>query len=262
MVDYHTHTALCGHATGTIEEYVEAAIARSLAEIGFADHAPLPEGMREGITMRADEVERYISMVGEARRSFGDRIKIKTGLEVDFPFFDAFDRKYLSDPRIDYLIGSCHFLGDWPFDHDAYVERFAERDIDDIYNEYFGILAALIESGAFDIIGHFDVVKKFGHRPRGNFDDVIGRLARGCASHGIAVELNTAGLRKPVREIYPSPKILGTLFRENVAVTLGSDSHAPGEIAHEFPRALEILRKIGYRKISGFASRRRYELPI
>ncbi len=262
MVDYHTHTSLCGHAVGTVEEYVEAAIARGLTEIGFADHAPLPDGMREGITMRVDEVERYIALVDEARASFGGRIKVRTGLEVDFPFFDTFDVKYLSDPRIDYLIGSCHFLGDWPFDHDAHVERFAERDIDDIYAEYYGILARLIESGAFNIIGHFDVVKKFGHHPRGDFGSCIGRLARGCAARGIAVELNTAGLRKPVGEIYPSEKIIGILFRENVAVTLGSDSHAPGEIAHEFPRAVEILRKIGYRKISGFASRRRFDIPL
>ncbi|TAL36595.1 MAG: histidinol-phosphatase HisJ family protein [Spirochaetes bacterium] len=262
MVDYHTHTELCEHAVGSVDDYIRAAIDGGLQEIGFADHAPLPDNLREGITMRVGDTEKYLSLIAGKRAEYAGRIAVKTGFEVDFPFFDTFDRRYLTHPGIDYLIGSCHFIGDWPFDHPAATERFKERDIDEIYTEYYAILERLIASGAFQIIGHFDLVKKFGHRARAEFEDTITVLARACASRDIAVELNTAGLRKPVGEIYPSQKILGILFRENTPVTLGSDAHAPEEVAWEFARAVELLRRTGYRSISGFSARRRYDIPL
>jgi histidinol-phosphatase (PHP family) len=261
LVDYHNHTALCGHATGTVEEYIEAAIGKGLAEIGFSDHAPLPAGLREGITMHEDQTEEYLSSIQYNAQKYKAHIAVRTGFEVDFPLHDTFNRQYLHDPRIDYLIGSCHFIDGWAFDHPDYIDGFSTRDIDEIYSRYYAILQDLISCGHFDIVGHFDLVKKFGHRARKDFKKEIAALFNE-APRPIAVEINTAGLRKPVKEIYPSADIVELLFSLNVPVTLGSDSHNPDEVACEFDTAVAMLKKAGYRKISGFGKRRRFDIVL
>lgn len=260
LVDYHNHTTLCGHATGTIAEYIENALSKGLVEIGFADHAPLPENLRKNITMRPEEMEEYLSTVAFHAEQYKHRIGVRVGLEVDFPLQASFDIRYLTDARIDYLIGSCHILDGWLFDHPNYIDGFSTRDIDEIYSRYYEILHLLIASGHFQILGHLDLVKKFGHRPKKNFSNVIKHLFDN--SHNIAVEINTAGLRKPVAEIYPSKEIIALLFSINIPVTLGSDAHNPDEVAYEFGSVVELLKKIGYRKISTFRKRQRFDLLL
>jgi histidinol-phosphatase (PHP family) len=262
LPDYHIHTELCGHATGAVDEYIEAAIGASLGEIGFSDHAPLPEELREGITMPPEKTEPYIAMVQDAAGRYRDRIEVRTGFEVDFPLHPTFDSSYFSDPRLDFLTGSCHFIDGWPFDHPEFMKEFDRRDIDETYRRYFAILKDLVSSGLFNIIGHLDLVKKFGHRPTEDFTGAIEAIFSNCPHRDMAVEINTAGLRKPVGEMYPSRDIIDTLFRLNVPVTLGSDAHCPGEVGHEFGSAVELIRRAGYRKISGFKKRKRFDIQL
>jgi histidinol-phosphatase (PHP family) len=262
LADYHIHTYLCEHATGQPDDYIGNALKRGLAEIGFADHAPLPEGLREGITMRAEDMESYLTLIGQMQEVYRDDIAVRLGLEVDFPLHPSFDLRYCGDHRIDFLIGSCHFLDGWAFDHPREAAEFEKRDIDDVYSGYYALLTKLIRSRLFDIIGHFDLVKKFGHREKRDFSADIREAARLCAGAGIAVEINTAGLRKPVREMYPSERIVSILFEENVPVTLGSDAHAPEETAFGCDAAVAMLTKAGYRKICGFSKRKRYDITL
>jgi len=262
MLDYHNHTSLCGHASGEIHEYVEAAIKQGMLDIGFSDHAAMPEALRHGISMAPDETEEYIKSILNAGEIYRDKINVRLGFEVDFPLFDTFDRGIFSDERIDFIMGSCHFLGDWAFDHPGFIQGFEERDIDAIYLDYYSVIEKMAESGLFDIIGHFDLVKKFGHRPRSSMEDPVKRIAAKLAQTGTAVEINTAGLRKPVGEIYPSAQIVEILFQKNVPVTLGSDSHSPDEVGAGYAQAYEMLKRAGYRKISGFIKRKRYEVNL
>ncbi|MFH0977297.1 MAG: histidinol-phosphatase HisJ family protein [Spirochaetota bacterium] len=263
LIDYHTHTELCGHASGTIDEYVIEAIKKNLKEIGFSDHAPLPEGKREGITMLPEETEKYIELVESKIEQYKDKIEVKVGFEIDFPLMDSFDRKYLTDARLDYLIGSCHFLGDWAFDHPDNIHEFSKRDIDRIYSEYYGIMHDLINTGYFNIIGHFDIVKKFGHRARRDFTNQLEKLAQHIAKQkNLAVEINTAGIRKPVQEMYPSDDVIRIFYNANAPITLGSDSHKPEEVGYLFDKAVEKAKKAGYRKVSGFSKRIRYDIAL
>ncbi len=263
LIDYHTHTELCGHASGSTDDYISEAIKKDLAEIGFSDHAPLPEGLREGITMLPEETEQYIGLIENKKQIYRNKIEIKIGFEIDFPITDALDTKYLTDPRLDYLIGSCHYLGDWAFDHPGNIKEFEKRDINNVYGEYFKIITDLVRSGYFNIIGHFDLVKKFGHRAKTDFTKTVEDLARLIAlGKNLAVELNTAGIRKPVNEIYPSRKIIEIFYNYNVPVTLGSDAHKPEEVGYGFSGAVKILKDAGYRKISGFIKRQRYDIEI
>ena len=256
LPNLHNHTPLCGHASGSIDGYIEAAIEKGISFMGFSDHAPLPEELRQGITMHPDEIEEYISLVEQARDRFSGRIEVLLGFEVDFPLHDTFPAAYFNDSRIDYLIGSCHFIDGWPFDHDDYIAEFSRRDINDIYARYYEIIAGLIDCRLFDVAGHFDLVKKFGHRATGDFSATIDTLAKKMSRAGMAFEVNTSGLIKPVGEMYPSQDIIEIFFRNNVAVTLGSDSHSPEHVGYGFESALEAIRSAGYRKMVTYRKRR------
>jgi histidinol-phosphatase (PHP family) len=255
FVDFHSHTFLCGHATGTPDEYIQSAIKKGIRIYGFSDHAPLPERLRENVTMSPDQTEEYIAMIDAKKREYRDRISIRIGFEVDFPLWDSFDKKYLTDPRLDYLIGSCHLLGEWPVDHSAVKDEYITRGIDNVWEAYFDNLLACASSGLFNIIGHFDLAKKFGYRPSKDFSAKIREIARAAHRTNTAVELNTSGLRKLAKEIYPSESIVKILFEENTAVTLGSDSHTPDDVGADFDKAAAVLRKIGYTKIASFEKR-------
>jgi histidinol-phosphatase (PHP family) len=256
MVDFHSHTTLCGHAVGTPDEYIEQAIRKGIRIFGFSDHAPLPDEMREGVTMSIAQTEAYISMIEEKREDYKGKIEIRIAFEVDFPLLDSFDRRYLTDPRLDYLIGSCHLLGTWPVDHSAYKDQYEIRGVDVIYSEYYDSLLKCAESGYFNIIGHFDLTKKFGYRPTHDFSSKIRAVAKAAAHNNTAVELNTSGLRKPVKEIYPTAQIVQILFEENTPVTLGSDAHTPEDVGADFDKAIAVLKKTGYKRIASFEKRR------
>jgi histidinol-phosphatase (PHP family) len=262
MVDYHTHTSRCGHATGTVEEYVQSALSKGIREIGIADHAPMPESQRAGLTMSAGEVEEYIRSVEECRERYAGRIDVRLGFEVDYPLLDSFDARYLTDPRIDYLIGSCHFIDGWPFDHHDCIDGWKERDINGIHASYYSILESMAGSGLFNIMGHFDIVKKFGFRAGGDFLPAIEKTARVMAAGNVAAEINTAGMKHPAREMYPADAILEIFFRCNVPVTLGSDAHRPDQTGHLFAEALAKISGAGYRKVSGFSKRQRYDITL
>jgi histidinol-phosphatase (PHP family) len=262
MIDYHTHTNRCGHASGTVEEYIETALLNKIHEIGFSDHAPLPESMSEGYTMPASEVEPYIASIEEYRERYKNRIAVKLGFEVDFPLTDGFDRRYFSDRRIDYLIGSCHFIDGWPFDHPDFTDGYRDRDIDDIYASYYSVTESLAVSKLFDVIGHFEIIKKFGHRPKRDFSPSIEKIARIMAANSLTAEINTAGMIHPVREMYPSDRIIQIFFNCNVPITIGSDAHRPDQVGNLFPEAIGKITRAGYRKISGFSKRKRYDILL
>jgi histidinol-phosphatase (PHP family) len=262
MIDFHTHTYLCEHATGAPEEYVESAITKGIGILGFSDHAPLPEGLREGITMTERQVDEYIAIVKKLQEKYRERISIRLGFEVDFPLRDSFNRDILVDSRIDYLIGSCHYLGNWPVDYHEAIREYDIRGVDSVYSAYYDSLLECAASGMFDIIGHFDLTKKFGYRASVDMTQKIRSIAKAAARTGTAVELNTSGLRKPVREIYPSDRIIQVLFEENVAVTLGSDAHSPGEVGSDFDKALSVITRIGYTKVAVFEKRKKRMIDI
>lgn len=262
MIDYHTHTSRCGHAYGTVEEYIQSALSKNIIEIGFSDHAPMPEAERDGYTMGAAEIEPYIASIEEMREFYRGKIGVRVGFEVDFPLLGSFPERYFSDGRIDYLIGSCHFIDGWAFDHPDYMDEYGKRDIDDIYGRYFSIMEALASSRIFDVVGHLEIVKKFRYRATRDFMPVVETIARALGAAGTAVEINTAGMDHPAGEMYPSDDIIRILFDCNVPVTLGSDAHRPEQVGRFLPEAAEKLARAGYRMISGFEKRHRYDIPL
>lgn len=261
LADYHIHTRRCGHATGNAAEYVDAARKVGLREIGFADHIPqyfLPPDSRDpGLAMAEEELGSYVAEVLENRAACKD-VVVRLGIEADFaPGQEAALKEILNSHPFDYVLGSVHYLNGWGFDNPEQTGGYSGRDIDDLYREYFELVRRMVSTGLFDVVAHPDLLKKFGYRPRSDILPLYEETVRGIAAAGVAVEVNTAGLRQPVKEMYPHPDFLGLCCRYGVPVTLGSDAHRPVDVGRDFGEALALLRRTGYRETAFFENRRR-----
>ena len=266
LVDYHVHHERCGHAMEPMAAYVRAALARGLGEMGFSDHLwqywlP-PERRDPELGMREEQLAEYVAEARALRRAHPE-IRLRLALEVDYiPAQERALEPLLARHAWDYLLGSVHFLGEWGFDQERQLDEYARRDVDAVYLEFFDLVGQAAESGLFDVMTHVDLPKKFGHRPRGDLGPAQRRLAERLARAGVAIEVNTSGLRKPVGEIYPSLGLLTLLCEAGVPATLSSDAHRPEDVGADFDRALEHLRQAGYREYAAFEGRRRALRPL
>ncbi len=256
-VDYHLHTPLCGHATGEPWEYVEQGLKVGLAEMGFSDHAPLLSHRDPTITMGREQLPGYLRMIQDVQARYAKQIRIKIALEADFlPGYEEQTKELLATFDYDYIIGSVHFIRRWAFDDPAERDRWNQEDINKVYRTYFDLLRQSARSKLFDIMGHVDLVKKFGHRPTEDMTGEVKETAKVFKQCGVAVEINTSGLRKPVREMYPAPGMLKIYREAGVPLTFGSDAHTPQDVGKDFDQALALARAAGYREHCIFTQRK------
>src|SRR5918912_1421430 len=251
LVDYHVHTARCGHAVGAMERYVERALEAGLTELGFSDHLYMywlePDQRDPTLGMAEWEHDFYIEDVERCRTRYASDITIRLSTEADYiPGHEQALERILRGYDWDYVIGSVHFLDGWGFDDARYLAGFAEWDIDALYARYFSILGDSAETGLFDTIAHAGLVKKVGHRPSREQSEAYAGLAARLSRAGVCIEVNTSGLRKPVAEMSPRPDLVRACCLAGVPVTFGSDAHAPAEVAADLARAADVMRTAGY----------------
>jgi histidinol-phosphatase (PHP family) len=265
LADYHTHHYRCGHAIGQMDDYVEAAIAAGLDEIGLSDHAPIyhfegdPHPRPLG-AMAQSELPAYVEEMQRVRERFAGRIRVRLGVESDYILgWDAHYKTLWRSYPLDYVIGSIHWLDKWSI-FDSTLPCGSEPA--DVYAEYLRTTQAAARSGAFDIIGHLDCLKTAGHIPEPALTPLFDETARVLAETGVAIELNTSGWRKPFKECFPRADLLARCCHYGVAVTLGSDAHAPADVAHRFGDAIALLQEVGYREYATFAARKRRMVPL
>jgi len=261
--DYHMHTPLCRHATGEPEEYAKRALELGLQEIGFSDHAPMPQDDFDNWRMNTGQLDEYVANVRRAQQDF-PQLTIRLALEVDYlPGYEDWIRGLAARHPWDYFIGSVHYVSDdWAIDDPQKLSEWKHRNADEVWAVYFERLAQAAETGFFEIIGHADLPKKFGHRPSRDGAPLYEKFLSAAKKHNCAIELNTAGLRKDCREIYPSRQILELAFQKGVPITFGSDAHTPGEVGMNFADAVQLARQVGYRKCCRFAQRNRDLVPF
>jgi histidinol-phosphatase (PHP family) len=256
--DYHMHTPLCRHAVGEPVEYAAQAANAGVKEIGFSDHNPMAEDDFDEWRMFLGDLDTYVANVERARKEF-PQIRILLAMEVDYiPGFEDWIRKLATRHPWDYFIGSVHYVNDaWDIDNPAKVAEWKKREPFEVWELYFERLTRAAQSGLFEIIGHADLCKKFCFYPREDPAALYAGFLDAVREWNVAIELNTAGLRKDCREIYPSERLLRMAFERNVPITFGSDAHAPGEVGADFVQAVELARNVGYRSSCRFRNRQR-----
>ncbi len=249
LPDYHTHTVRCGHAEGQAADYVEAARRAGLLALGVADHLPLLPEPDPELSMPLCELPEYVAEVLSLKVLYPDYVLL--GIEADYRRETVGEvASLLSSQPFDYVIGSVHFVRDWAFDDPRQVDRYVGREIDALWVDYLELVGEAADTGLFTIVGHLDLVKKFGYRPDRALDRELERLVARIARAGMLVEINTAGLRKPAKEAYPSLHILRLLREAGVSITFGSDAHRPAEVGEGFDQAKALAQEAGYREFA------------
>jgi histidinol-phosphatase (PHP family) len=273
LTDYHVHLRLDDSperfvetfTAATVERYRETATERGISELGVAEHiyrfsAALdiwehPFWRRYAF----DDLDAYCGFVRE-------ETDLKLGIEMDFvPGREDRIANQLDGRDWDYVVGSIHFLRDHSLDTEDYSIWGAGESPEKIWRRYFDTLAESARTGLYDIIGHPDLVKVWGRAapiPDGDLRRYYEPAVEAFAESGVAVELSTAGWRKPVGEQYPSRPYLEMLVDAGCPIALSSDAHTSDQLGFEYERAVELLEQAGVREIAVFERRQRRLEPL
>ncbi|MFH0727017.1 MAG: histidinol-phosphatase [Pseudomonadota bacterium] len=261
-INYHVHTPLCNHATGSMLDYIREAIRLGLKEICFLDHLTLNPADR-GLSMTPEEVALYVQAARNLAHRFRDEIGVKVGLEIDFhPDFIALFTHIAKTFDFDVIGGSVHYLGPMDIVTRRGDWKSGKGDTDAVYGHYFEVLHRMLDHDFFDMVCHFDLLKKFGRLPDESFESEIDGLLTRIKDKGLALEVNTSGYGHPVGEAYPSGKILCKCFRHGIPITLGSDAHRPDQLISHYDNARALITAAGYTHLSTFSRRQRGRIPI
>ena len=273
LTDYHLHlrsdatdaTTAEHHTLENVRRYRETASARGIAELGVAEHVyrftQALELWRHPFweSYAHDDIDEYCAFVRE-------RTDLRLGIEVDFvPGAEERTAELLAARDFDYVVGSVHFITDGAVDMDDYGVWGAGVGAEAVWERYFATLGDAARSGLFDILAHPDLVKYWGGArpaPDGDLRRFYELGVAGVAESGIAVEVSTAGLRKPVGELYPSAEFLEMCLQVGAPVALSSDAHRPEDVGADYDRALAALAGAGVRELSVFERRERRLVPI
>jgi len=253
IIDLHNHTTLCNHADGTIEAYVQQAIEKKIDIFGFSDHAPMH--FDEEWRMRFYEMPSYEEEVLHVKEKYQHAIKILLGYEVDF--LEGYIDESVLNRNVDYLIGSVHYLGTWGFDNPEFIGEYKHYDINEIWKRYFAAIEMMAKSNLFDIVGHIDLIKIFNYLPTTDVRLIAQEAIKAIKKADMVVEINAAGLRKPVKEQYPSNPLMELLAEHDIPITFGSDAHAIEHIGFCQEELRLLAKHYGYQKCATFENRER-----
>jgi len=271
--DYHLHlrpdepgaTPERHFTAANAERYREAAEERGIAELGVAEHVYRFTAALEvwehpfWREWARDDIDDYCGFVRE-------ETDLRLGIEADYvPGREDRMGNLLEGRDWDYVIGSVHFLRDRSVDTEDYSVWGAGESPEKVWRRYFETVAESALSGLYDVIAHPDLVKVWGNRaprPDGDLRYFYEPAVEAFAEAGVAVELSTAGLRKPVGELYPARPYLEMVLDAGCPIALSSDAHLPEQVGFEYERAIELLQELGVQELAVFERRERRMEPV
>lgn len=257
ITSYHIHSTF-SDGRDTVADIVQAANDVGLDEVGISDHlVVLPKGQTVSWSMAVDDLGRYFDAIERAAATAPKGLIVRRGLEVDFlPETIEQVSDLLSRCPLDYVIGSVHFFDGFPIDEcKQRWDRISESERDDIIRGYWGRISEMARTRLFDIAGHLDLYKKFGHLPTVDISDEILTAIDAIAESGMSIELNTSGWHKPIGEAYPSAVMLKGCLARGIPVIVTSDAHTALDLAADYDRAIRLLRNLGWNNTVIYSNR-------
>jgi histidinol-phosphatase (PHP family) len=250
--DYHTHPQghrIQGYSEALLQPWIDSARRVGLTDIAFTDHDRYCRGVD------FDELARL--------HDKNPDLKIRAGIELDNdPESSLAGRKWVEEhwDKLDFVLGSVHFLerNDQMFDTiPAGAAQFEGRNIDELYADYFRRVREIAATGLVDCLAHLDLVKIHGHRPNAEVEAIAGETLDFIRARNLAIELSTAGWRKPVNELYPSDALIKVAIQNGVAFTTASDAHSHVQLGENFPRLADKMSTLGVREVCVYEKHRR-----
>jgi histidinol-phosphatase (PHP family) len=247
-----------------VERYLDAARVAGIEELGVSEHIYRFEQSLElwdhpfWCRQATDDLDAYCEFVRSTA--------LRLGIELDYvPGAEDRTEELLAARDFDYVVGSVHFIGEGAVDMDEYGVWAREQDPDEVWRRYFNAVATAARSGLFDILAHPDLVKVWGggrpgplRDPRVYYEPAVEAIVES----GIAVEVSTAGLRKPVGEIYPAPAFAEMCVEAGAPFALSSDAHTPEHVGYAYGQAVALLRSLEVDEICVFERRVRRLEPL
>lgn len=272
LTDYHLHLRPDEEdtpperyfTTENVERYQAAAATVGIDELGVSEHIHR--------FTQALELWRHPFWEEEARDDldayceFVRTTSLKLGIECDFvPGAEDRTASLLEARDFDYVVGSVHFVGEAAVDHEGWDIWEGRGDAEGVWRRYFEALAECARSGLFDVLAHPDLVKVWGSGrplPERDLRFFYEPAIEAIAESGIAVEVSTAGLRKPVAELYPARAFVEMCVEVGAAFSLSSDAHLPEQVGFGYEHALEFLSDLEVSEICVFERRSRRLEPL
>ena len=255
--DYHMHPQ--GHRVQRytqelLQPWADSARRLGLKDIAFTDH----DRYHAGIDF--DEINRL--------RERNPNLRLRAGIELDNdPVHSAAGRKWIEKnwEKLDFVLGSVHFLerADQMFDSvpDG-AAQFQRSNIDEIYADYFRRLREIIATGLVDALAHLDLIKIHGHRPTADIGTLVNETLELIRARNLAIELSTAGWRKPVNELYPSDSIIKLAMEKGIRFTTASDAHSHVQIGENFDKLSDKMAETGIREVCIFEKHKAVQVPL
>ncbi|MDK2970440.1 MAG: histidinol-phosphatase family [Candidatus Sumerlaeota bacterium] len=266
-VDYHNHTVLCHHATGTVEEYLERARDLGIAEYGFAEHSYwMVRPDARNLCPSLEEMQTYFQWMDRAREQWdgsGGGPLLRVGLEADWvPDRIGEAKRFVQSYPFDYILGSVHHLQDPATGKWVSSWWFDECDLDTIYTTYFEEVAQLARSGLCDILAHLDVIRRSTRVPEKGVLPYVEAILPAIVESGVAVEINASGRDHLNGDFFPQEDVLRLLIEAGVPITFGSDAHAPTHVGRYASDVVELFTACGGREFMRFENRRMIPTPV
>jgi len=250
LLDYHVHSTYSGDGKASVEQMCERAVELHITEIAFTehlDHNPVD------VSYGNFDVDSFCAQIDGARARFDGRLRILKGVEFGEPHLYQRQLEELrADNLFDFIMGAVHWVGDTI----VAIDAFSRLDVGELYRLYFDEVLKAVESGGFDVLAHFDLVKRYGVKYAGPFRlepfrEQIASILAAMIEREIALEVNTSGLRQPCREPFPSFEIL-ELYRQlgGDLITIGSDAHRIEQMGFGLHEGVEMIRAAGYNSVA------------
>src|SRR5215203_187720 len=252
LIDYHLHVIAHGDRPMTVEnilKYCEVARVRGIRQMGITEH-----------DRYLDEID--LAAFQEARE-LSREVELRLGIEIDFV---AGAEERMDDDATalpyDYVIGSVHRVDNEEVDRITDQRIYDRYETYDLYAAYYANVRKAALSGRFEILGHPDLIKIFRRFPDRDITSILEETADAVAESGVVVDVNAAGLRKPIGEIYPARAFLEMFHKRGVPIILSSDAHAPEEVAMGYDTSLALVHDVGYREVATFRNHERGTLAL
>lgn len=255
-IDLHTHT-LHSHGRDTVEDMLKSAKEKNVQVLGFTEHDPRPGDFK----YPSDYQERlyrqfpiYVQEVKEIIEQDTSGVEILLGVEFDY--FPGHEPRILNEKQaynFDFALGSVHFLDAWGFDFTA--KDWRGRSFEELgaqYERYFYLVEQMAASGLFDIAAHLDLVKLFSVSDFAAWiqtdgaQTLVNRALQAMGDTGMALEVSSAGLRKPCKEIYPCQSIMKLAAKQKLPIAFASDAHNVGHVAYGFAELVDYVKQFDF----------------
>jgi len=265
MIDYHIHLERGKYKKEWLNKFIQVGYKRGIKEFGIVEHLYIFRETEHLLyqnehvkSMQTRSLDDYFEFLEKMRKEYN----IRVGLEIDYvEEFEDSIKEFTKGLPVDYLIGSVHYLNGWAFDLE---KDWSDKNIEEVYRDYYSTLLKVARSGIFDILGHPGNIAYFGHKPKWDFEKKLaGDFYKELSKLDIVLEINSGGLYRPAKEVFPNVKLFNQLKKLGIEVTCSSDAHEPKNVGWVINKEIiPSLKDIGYCNLVTFNKRKKIYKPI